>query len=144
MSAPRRRLPLAPAQPDRRPVARSVDAGARLAIGRVVIAVTGDDAQVLAFVRALHARAQDGCVVIGSDSFVGGEPSEALRERLQAMPRHGWVVAAGEAAALRIAPTFSIGLGARHRAASETTDLWLGQSSEVVADALVEALRGAV
>ena len=144
MSAPRQRLPIAPVQPVRvRPGARAVDPASRITLGRVVIAVRGDDAQVLAFVRALRARAEDAWV-IGPDSFVGGEAAHASRERLDSMPRHAWVIAAGEPAASRITPTFTIGLGDRHAMASETTDLWLGQSSQVVADALVEALREAL
>jgi hypothetical protein len=144
----RHRLPLAPAQPDRtRPVARAVDASlpsARIETNRVVIAVTGDDALVLGFVRELRSRAADRCVVIGPDSFVGGQEPQAVRERLNALPRDAWVIAVGEVAARRIAPTFTIGLGKRHAMASETTDLWLGQCSATVADSLIEALHTAI
>lgn len=144
MSA-RHRLPLAPAQPERaRTVARTVDPASRIETNRVVIAVTGDDALVLGFVRELRARAADSCVVIGPDSFVGGQEPQGLREQLERLPRDAWVIAVGEAAARQIVPTFTIGLGKRHAMASETTDLWLGQCSATVADALIEALRTAI
>jgi hypothetical protein len=141
----RHRLPLAPAQPERtRRVARTLDPASRIETRRVVIAVTGDDALVLGFVRELSARAADRCVVIGPDSFVGGQEPQALRERLEGLPRDAWVIAVGEAAAGQIVPTFTIGLGKRHAMTSETTDLWLGQCSATVADALIEALSTAI
>lgn len=77
------------------------------------------------------------------DSFVGGSARDALTAWLRELPRDAWVIAAGSGACGLIVPTFSVALGKRHETPAATTDLWLGQGSELVAGALVEALRTA-
>ena len=107
-----------------------------------MLAVLGEHALVQAFVDAVLGRAQGACAVFDADHFVGdlNEPA-AVQAWLDGLPRDAWVLAVGAAASARLVPTFLVGLGRRHEMAAATTDLWLGQSSEVVAGALVEALR---
>jgi hypothetical protein len=108
-----------------------------LATERVVLGVVGDDAQARVFVAALLARATGAHVVLEAGHFVGDD--DALKAFLDEQPRDAWVLTVGAASA-RVRPTFLVGLGGRHEMAAVATDLWLGQSSEVVAGALVEAL----
>ena len=106
---------------------------------RVVLAIRGEGPLLLAFRSAVQSHAKGACAVFDADDFVDNPP--ALQAWLDALPRDAWVLAVGERACSRLAPTFLVGLGRRHEAAAATTDLWLGQSSDIVAAALVEALR---
>jgi hypothetical protein len=160
----RHRLPLAPERPARNTEARRAPTESPLTSERRVLAVSGDDALVLAFTRQLVAaghsvgalavvtslplhtsapssfRAAGAAAVLAlDDSFVGGSKHDALRAWLEELPRGAWVITAGNDACRLIAPTFSVGLGKRHEMSAAATDLWLGQASELVATALIEA-----
>lgn len=96
--------------------------------------------------RLLEAFGESGaCSTLDAgDSFVGARFNpDGVRAWLGRLPRGAWVIAAGDAARAMLEPTFSLTLGARYDAAAPPTDLWLGQSSEPVAAALVDALRAA-
>ena len=137
----RHRLPLAPLKPPRAFASTAAAPVPRLETDRVVLAVIGHHTEVLAFVEALMASAAGACAVLDADTLVGGvlEPS-ALQTWLGELPRDAWVIAAGESACARITPTYSVALGMRHDMGAAATDLWLGQSSALVAAALVAAL----
>jgi len=160
----RRRLLLLPERPERAPgVPAAAGPADALKTKRVVIALTGEQGPVLAFANELVMRAQGVAVVTGlspaagrgsfsqagacstldvSDDSVGGASSQSQRQRwLDELPREAWVLAVGATAGALFEPAWRIGLGRHHETAA--TDLWLGQSSELVAAGLVEALRGA-
>lgn len=139
----RHRLPLAPTQPAQNVrTSRATGSSPALVSERIVLAVTGEDALVRAFVAVLVARAEGSCAVFVADQRVGDEDGlTATQAWLDQQPRDAWVLAVGEDARARLQPTFLVGLGRRHETSAATTDLWLGQSSEVVAGALVHALR---
>jgi hypothetical protein len=138
----RHRLPLAPLKPPRALAPRATSPVPQVETDRIVLAVIGRDSELRAFVAALVASAQGACAVLDADSFVGGalEPS-ALQTWLRELPRDAWVIAVGESACARFRPTYTVGLGTRHDMDAAATDLWLGQSSALVAAALVAALR---
>lgn len=125
----------APARPRRERAAAPL-----LATERIVIAVIGDAHEAHALVRALVAAAQGGCAVLDADDFTGGLSRETLEPWLAALPPDAWIVACGEPASAALAARFTIGVGRRHEMALRATDLWLGQSSQVVAGALATAL----
>lgn len=134
---------------------------------RVVLAVSGDDALVLAFAQQLVAAGRSGVAVavvtslplhtsapsslraagaasvlaISDGRAVGGPQRESLRMWLEELPSDAWVIAAGDDASRLIVPTFRVGLGKRHEIAAGATDLWLGQASELVATALIRTGR---
>jgi hypothetical protein len=86
-------------------------------------------------------RAAGACAALATDdSFVGGQADGALIAWLNELPRDAWVISVGREACALIAPTFSVGLGKRHEMAAASTDLWLGQGSELTAAALANAL----
>jgi hypothetical protein len=132
-----------------------------------VLAVSGDDALVLAFAQQLVAAGRSGgalavvtslplhttgpsslraagaaaVLAINDDKFVGGSQRESLQTWLDELSGEVWVIVAGSDACRLIAPTFSVGLGKRHEMAAGATDLWLGQASELVAAAIIGAGR---
>jgi hypothetical protein len=132
---------------------------------RIVLAVSGYESLSIAFAQQLlgaarerssvavitslspHAgtpsvfRAAGACAALATDdSFVGAQAGGLLEAWLSELPRDAWVIAVGRDACALIAPTFSVGLGKRHEIAAAATDLWLGQSSELTATAIANAL----
>jgi hypothetical protein len=161
---PRARLPIAPERPERTPATQRA---ARLRLGgeRIVLAVSGHESLSIAFVMQLLAASRErravgvvtslsphagtpsvfrtagACAALATDdSFVGGPVDGSLTVWLRELPHDAWVIAVGREACALIAPTFSVGLGKRHEMAAAATDLWLGQSSDLVAGTLVEVL----